>query len=92
MLSTATRWLAGITVALLIAASINLDVDDHSAEADQATSIDDSYKAAAARQRFALAAQAMCGPQSPWTEPSPGVVQCHDKHGRKTVVAKGMQP
>lgn len=91
-LPTVTAWLAGITVALLIAASINLDIDDHSAEVAQAADIEHAHQAAAARQRFARAAQAMCGPQSPWSEPAPGVVQCHNKHGRKTVIAQGVTP
>lgn len=92
-LASTTAWLAGITVALLIAASINLDIDDHSAEVAQAADIEHAHQAAEARQRFARAARAMCGPQSPWTEPEPGVVQCHTKHGRKTVLlAKGVTP
>lgn len=91
-LPTVTAWLAGITVALLIAASINLDIDDHSAEVAQAADIEHAHQAAEARQRFARSAQAMCGPQSPWSEPAPGVVQCHNKHGRKTVIAQGVTP
>lgn len=67
-------------------------IDDHSAEVAQAADIEHAHQAAAARQRFARAAQAMCGPQSPWSEPAPGVVQCHNKHGRKTVIAQGVTP
>lgn len=67
-------------------------IDDHSAEVAQAADIEHAHQAAAARQRFARAAQVMCGPQSPWSEPAPGVVQCHNKHGRKTVIAQGVTP
>lgn len=91
-LPTVTAWLAGITVALLIAASINLDIDDHSAENDQAVELQYAINQAIAQEKFAQAAQAMCGPQSPWSEPAPGVVQCHNKHGRKTVIAQGVTP
>lgn len=92
-LPTVTAWLAGITLALVIGCSHYLDeIDDHSAEVTQAADIEHAHQAAAARQRFARAAQAMCGPQSPWSEPAPGVVQCHNKHGRKTVIAQGVTP
>ena len=36
----------------------------------------------AQRDRFERAAQRMCGPQSPWIEVSPGVVQCLTRHGK----------
>lgn len=92
-LPAVTAWLAGITMALVLGCSHYLDqIDDHSAEVAQAADIEHAHQAAAARQRFERAAQAMCGPQSPWSEPAPGVVQCHNKHGRKTVIAQGVTP
>lgn len=85
------------TTALVAAMAILLawfgpSLDDHSAEFEQAADLQYAINQAIAQEKFAQAAQAVCGPQSPWTEPAPGVVQCHTKHGRKTVIAKGVTP
>jgi len=88
MLSTATNWLAGITVALLISASINLDIDDHNAEIDQAVDLQAAIVAAIEQERFERAAQAVCGPQAAWAQLNDGSVQCSTKHGRPTITVK----
>jgi hypothetical protein len=88
MLSTATNWLAGITVALLISASINLDIDDHNAEIDQAVDLQAAIVASIAQERFDRAAQAVCGPQAAWAQLNDGSVQCSTKHGKPTITVK----
>mgnify|MGYP000574057013 CR=1 FL=1 len=88
MLSTATNWLAGITVALLISASINLDIDDHNAEIDQAVDLQAAIVAAIEQERFERAAQAVCGPQAAWVQQPDGAVQCSTKYGRPTITVK----
>ena len=88
MLSTATNWLAGITVALLISASINLDIDDHNAEIDQAVDLQAAIVASIAQERFDRAAQAVCGPQAAWAQLNDGSVQCSTKHGKPAITVK----
>ena len=85
---TVTTWLAGITIALLIAAGINLDIDDHSAEADQAVDLQAAIVASIAQERFDRAAQAVCGPQAAWVQTADGSVQCSTKHGRPTITVR----
>ena len=87
-MKTATTWLAGITIALLIAAGINLDIDDHSAEAAQAVDLQYAINQAIEQKRFDRAAQAVCGPQSPWVQLPDGSVQCSTRHGRPTITVK----
>ena len=88
MLSTATNWLAGITVALLISASINLDIDDHNAEIDQAVDLQAAIVASIEQGKFDRAAQAVCGPQSPWVQTADGSVQCSTRYGKPTITVK----
>lgn len=57
-------------------------IDDCSAERDQASAMEYLQRQAGQRDRFERAAQRMCGPQSPWIEVSPGVIQCLTRHGK----------
>lgn len=77
------------TAALTLAAVLLLGwlgpaLDDNSAERDQASALEHLQRQAAQRDRFERAAQRMCGPQSPWVEVSPGVIQCLTRHGKPT--------
>ena len=71
----------------------SLDIDDHSTDRDQASALEHLHREYARQQRFERAAQSMCGPQSPWVEVSPGVVQCLTRYGkpagRKTRITQG---
>lgn len=51
-------------------------------ERDQATALEYLQKSEAQRQRFEAAAQNVCGPQSPWVEVNPGVIQCLTRMGK----------
>lgn len=62
----------------------DLDIDDHSAERDQADEILAAQRQAQVQARYDRALQDICGPQSPWREISPGVVQCTDRAGKPT--------
>lgn len=63
-------------------------LDDHSAEFDQAVDLQAAINQAIAQQKFAQAAQAVCGPQSPWVQLNDGSVQCSTKYGKPTVTVK----
>jgi len=84
-----TAWLAGITIALLIACSHYLDdIPDHGAEWDQAVYLQDAINAAIQQEKFAVAAQALCGPQASWQQLHDGSVQCRTKHGKPTITVQ----
>jgi hypothetical protein len=89
-MKTATTWLAGLALALAIAAlGCNLDgIDDHSAEWDRAVDLQDAINAAIHQKKFDQAAQALCGPQSPWVQVTDGSVQCSTKHGKPTITVR----
>lgn len=63
-------------------------IDDHSAENDQAIDLQAAIVASIAQDKFDRAAQAVCGPQSPWVQLNDGSVQCSTKHGRPTITVK----
>lgn len=63
-------------------------LDDHSDEWDQAVYLQDAINAAIAQEKFALAAQALCGPQASWQQLNDGSVQCKTKHGRPTITVQ----
>lgn len=81
------------TTALAIAIAAGLcwfgpSLDDHSAEADQAVDLQAAINHAIAQEKFAQAAQAVCGPQSPWVQTADGSVQCSTKYGKPTITVK----
>lgn len=63
-------------------------LDDHSDEWDQAVYLQDAINAAIAQEKFAVAAQALCGPQASWQQLNDGSVQCKTKHGRPTITVQ----
>jgi len=63
-------------------------LDDHSDEFDQAVYLQDAINAAIHQEKFALAAQAMCGPQAAWQQLNDGSVQCRTKHGKPTITVQ----
>lgn len=63
-------------------------LDDHSAEAAQAVDLQYAINQAIEQKKFDRAAQALCGPQSPWVQTSDGSVQCSTKHGRPTITVR----
>ena len=63
-------------------------LDDHSDEWDQAVYLQDAISAAIAQEKFALAAQALCGPQAAWQQLNDGSVQCRTKNGRPTITVQ----
>lgn len=88
-LPTFTTWLAALLLALILSTSHLLDSEpDRRAEWDQAADIQAGINAAIAEQRFAQAAQALCGPQAAWEQTPDGSVQCRTKHGRPTITVR----
>lgn len=71
--------------ALLVLCWLGPSLDDHSAEWDQAVTLQDAINEAIRQEKFAVAAQALCGPQAAWQQLSDGSVQCKTKHGRPTI-------
>jgi hypothetical protein len=63
-------------------------LDDHSDEWDQAVYLQDAINAAIAQEKFAVAAQALCGPQAAWQQLNDGSVQCRTKNGRPTITVQ----
>lgn len=63
-------------------------LDDHSAEWERAVTLQDAINEAIEQQKFALAAQALCGPQASWQQLHDGSVQCKTKHGRPTITVQ----
>ena len=90
MIARATPWiLASLLVAALAGLGPALDgIDDHSAEWAQADDLQAAINRAIAEQRFAKAAQDMCGPQAAWQQLADGSVQCRTKHGRPTITVQ----
>lgn len=81
------------TTALALAALVLLcwfgpSLDDHSAEWDQVVTLQDAINAAIAQEKFAVAAQAVCGPQAAWQQLQDGSVMCRTKHGRPTITVQ----
>lgn len=88
-LPSLTAWLAGFVLALVIGCSHYLDdIPDHSAEWDQVVNLQGAIQASIEQGKFDRAAQAVCGPQSPWVETADGSVQCSTKHGRPTITVR----
>lgn len=63
-------------------------LDDHSDEWAQALTLQDAINEAIHQEKFALAAQALCGPQAAWQQLNDGSVQCRTKHGRPTITVQ----
>ena len=63
-------------------------LDDHSAEAAQAVDLQYAINQAIAQEKFAQAAQAVCGPQSPWVQLNDGSVQCSTRYGKPTITVR----
>lgn len=74
--------------ALLLLCWVGPSLDDHSAEWDQAVTLQDAINAAIAQEKFAVAAQAVCGPQAAWQQLQDGSVMCRTKHGRPTITVQ----
>lgn len=84
MLRTA---LLATTMALLLC-WFGPSIDDHSAEFDQAADLQFAINQAIEQGKFDRAAQAVCGPQSPWVQLNDGSVQCSTKYGRPTITVR----
>lgn len=86
----AIPWIAGIALAIALSAlGPALDgIDDHSHEYAQADDLQAAIIRARDEQRFAQAAQAMCGPQAAWQQLSDGSVQCRTKYGKPTITVQ----
>ena len=63
-------------------------LDDHGDEFAQAVYLQDAINAAIAQEKFAVAAQALCGPQASWQQLHDGSVQCKTKHGKPTITVQ----
>lgn len=87
MTARLTPWLIALLLAIALSAlGPALDgIDDHSHEYAQADDLQAAIIRARDEQRFAEAAQDMCGPQAAWQQLADGSVQCRTKHGRPTV-------
>ena len=83
-----TNWLLALAVVALYALVQNLDgPPDWQAEQAQALSLADAQATEAASQRFATAAQQLCGPNAAWEQIDASTVQCMTHKGRKTIKA-----
>ncbi len=87
---TLSTFAAALVIALILASlGPALDgIDDHSTEWRQAEDIQAALIRARDEQRFAAAAQDMCGPQAAWQQLADGSVQCRTKHGRPTITVQ----
>lgn len=85
-----TPWLLAAALALVLATAHHLDdgIPDHHAEWAQAEDLQLAINRAAAENRFATAAQQICGPQAAWEQLVDGSVQCRTKYGRPTVTVQ----
>lgn len=63
-------------------------LDDHSDEWNQAVYLQDAINEAIRQEKFAVAAQALCGPQAAWQQLNDGSVQCRTKNGRPTITVQ----
>lgn len=81
------------TTALALAAVVLLcwfgpSLDDHSDEYAQAVTLQDAINESIRQQKFAVAAQAVCGPQAAWQQLQDGSVQCRTKYGNPTITVQ----
>ena len=76
------------TLAIAAVLGLGTTLDDHSAEQDMADDLQGAIQRATDEQRFAQAAQALCGSQAAWEPSLDGSVQCRTKHGRPTITVK----
>lgn len=79
----ATIWLCATAVAILLSTSFHLDDMRH--EMGVSADLQDAIRAEAREQRFAKAAQALCGPNAGYALQDDGSVQCYTHKGRKTI-------
>ncbi len=63
-------------------------IPDHSAEQDQAVDLQAAIVASIEQGKFDRAAQAVCGPQSPWVQTADGSVQCSTRYGKPTITVR----
>ena len=63
-------------------------LDDHSDEWAQAVTLQDAINEAIRQEKFAVAAQALCGPQAAWQQLDDGSVQCKTKHGKPSITVQ----
>ena len=73
---------------LLLVCWFGPSLDDHSDEWDQAVTLQDAINEAIRQEKFAVAAQALCGPQAAWQQLNDGSVQCRTKTGRPTITVQ----
>lgn len=84
MLKTTALVVAFIALACWLGPSL----DDHSDEWGNAVTLQDAINEAIRQEKFAVAAQALCGPQASWQQLNDGSVQCKTKHGRPTITVQ----
>ena len=77
-----------VAAMIVVLAWFGPSIDDHSAEADQAVDLQAAINQAIQQEKFAQAAQAVCGPQSPWVQLNDGSVQCSTRYGKPTITVK----
>ena len=77
-----------VAAMIVVLAWFGPSIDDHSAEADQAVDLQAAINQAIRQEKFAQAAQAVCGPQSPWVQLNDGSVQCSTRYGKPTITVK----
>ena len=83
------NWIGALALALVLACAHLLDgISDHSGEQAQADALNDAIKTEQARLRLAKRIAARCGVNAVASELGGGLVQCADKHGRKTIIAQ----
>jgi hypothetical protein len=76
-------------LALLLSSAHLLDAPtDHSTERAQSDALSDAIKTERARLKLAKRIAAKCGDNAVASELGGGLVQCADKHGRKTIIAQ----
>jgi len=90
VIARALPWLLGILLAIGLGGfGPWLDgIDDHHAEWAQSRDLQVALQQAAREQRFARAAQDMCGPQAAWQQLPDGSVQCRTKYGKPTITVQ----
>ena len=63
-------------------------LDDHADEWGDAVTLQDAINESIRQEKFAVAAQAVCGPQAAWQQLQDGSVQCRTKYGKPTITVQ----
>lgn len=73
---------------VLLAGCLGPALDDNHAEWSRSTDLQTAINTAIAQERFAQAAQELCGPQATWQQDENGSVICRTRYGKPTITVR----